>query len=80
MPLFSQQLMMRKRENSIKSFFEVFLLKFKENIYEIHKQWWLPITWIPRTLNSIQTLLEDILEIPDLSGLFWVKPIEFPIQ
>ena len=62
-PLFSVQLMMRKREQSTRSIFWRILLKFEENILEIHKHICFSITWIMKKLNSIQTLVKDILEI-----------------
>ena len=39
------------------------LLKFEEKNLEIHELSWLSITWILKKLSSIQTLVEDILEI-----------------
>ena len=71
----------KEKEGKVnEKYFWRILLKFEEKILEIHKQCWLSITCILKKLNSIQTLVEDIPEIPDLTGPFCAKPVEIHIQ
>ena len=45
-----------KGKNQFFRYFWRILLKVKEKVLEIHKHWWLLITWILNKLNSIKTL------------------------
>ena len=55
----------REEDQLFKSFENLWriLLKVKEKIFEIHKHCRLSIFWIFKKSNSVQTLVEDILEI-----------------
>ena len=64
MPLFSPQLMKRKRnQNQLFNYFWKMLLTFEGKKLEIHRHRWLSIIWIFKKVNSILTLVKDILEI-----------------